>query len=382
MHRSIKLGLYSLVLAGLIGGTAAWVDAGKAVDLRIDGQDRRIHTTAANVRGALAAAHIAVGAHDLVAPDLSSSVADGGHIVVSRGHLLHLDVDGRARDIWVNADSVDEALTQLGYGTQNLVSVSRSKRLDAGTTQLSINSPKRIAFKVGGKLVRVLSAGPTVYQAITDSGLFLAPNDRLSVAGTSAVRDNEIVTIQRVTYGRAVQQVSVPFATVQQEDPNSFAGTNSVLTEGKPGVNQVTYQLVYVDGKLAGRVPLRTTVLSPPISQRMWVGSKTVPTGSAIPAGAAQQIAAGMVTARGWGNDQFSCLVSLWSKESGWRTDAANASGAYGIPQSLPGSKMSSAGADWQTSASTQITWGLNYISGVYGTPCVAWAHSQATNWY
>ncbi|MDQ1690900.1 MAG: hypothetical protein QOD87_1008, partial [Pseudonocardiales bacterium] len=72
----------------------------------------------------------------------------------------------------------------------------------------------------------------------------------------------------------------------------------------------------------------------------------------------------------------------LWTKESGWRTDAANPSGAYGIPQALPGSKMSAAGADWQTSASTQITWGLGYIAGVYGTPCAAWAHSQATNWY
>ncbi len=89
-----------------------------------------------------------------------------------------------------------------------------------------------------------------------------------------------------------------------------------------------------------------------------------------------------MVSARGWGGDQFSCLVSLWTKESGWRTDAANPSGAYGIPQALPGSKMSSAGADWQTSATTQISWGLDYIAGVYGTPCAAWGHSQATDWY
>jgi hypothetical protein len=101
-----------------------------------------------------------------------------------------------------------------------------------------------------------------------------------------------------------------------------------------------------------------------------------------VPSGTAQQIAAGMVAARGWGGDQFSCLVSLWSKESGWRTDAANSSGAYGIPQALPGSKMASAGADWQTNPATQISWGLGYIAGVYGTPCSAWAHSQAYNWY
>ncbi|MXS73172.1 MULTISPECIES: phospholipase [unclassified Microbacterium] len=84
----------------------------------------------------------------------------------------------------------------------------------------------------------------------------------------------------------------------------------------------------------------------------------------------------------GWGSDQFSCLVSLWTKESGWNYQAYNPSGATGIPQSLPGSKMATFGDDWQTNAATQIKWGLDYISRGYGTPCSAWAHSQATDWY
>jgi len=85
----------------------------------------------------------------------------------------------------------------------------------------------------------------------------------------------------------------------------------------------------------------------------------------------------------GWGEGQFSCLHSLWTKESSWQFQAENpSSGAYGIPQSLPGDKMASFGADWQTNAATQIAWGLDYISRGYGTPCSAWAHSQATDWY
>ena len=99
--------------------------------------------------------------------------------------------------------------------------------------------------------------------------------------------------------------------------------------------------------------------------------------------GTAQAIAYDMVKARGWGDDQFACLVALWNKESGWRVNAYNAgSGAYGIPQALPGSKMGSAGADWETNPATQITWGLGYIGGRYGTPCGAWDHSQRTGWY
>lgn len=85
----------------------------------------------------------------------------------------------------------------------------------------------------------------------------------------------------------------------------------------------------------------------------------------------------------GWGADQFQCLDNLWTKESGWNYQAVNANGgATGIPQALPGSKMATIASDWQTNATTQITWGLQYINDAYGTPCAAWAHSQASNFY
>lgn len=99
--------------------------------------------------------------------------------------------------------------------------------------------------------------------------------------------------------------------------------------------------------------------------------------------GSAKAIARDMVLARGWGEGEYNCLVSLWNKESGWNVYAQNrSSGAYGIPQALPGSKMATAGADWATSAATQITWGLGYISARYGTPCGAWGSSQSRGWY
>jgi len=379
VQRAIKLSLYGVVLAGLLGGTAAWATQGKSVELKVDGQQRRIHTTASSVEGVLKSAHVPVGQHDLVAPDLSAHIGDGGEIVISRGHLLHLTVNGVAKDVWVNADSVDQALAQLGYGSSELVSVSRSKRLDAGVTDLTITSPKRVVIKADGKVNAVTSGGPTVAQAIKDAHLTIGAHDRLSAPRGSAIRNGEIITIERVKYGTTVGQVAIPYGVDKVNDPNSPAGSTSVTRQGQDGVKRITYQLVYIDGKLSGRVPTSSAVVKQPVNQQERVGTAQ-PTVTA--SGDAQQIAAGMVSARGWGNDQFSCLVSLWNKESGWRTDAQNPSGAYGIPQALPGSKMASAGADWQTNAATQITWGLNYIASVYGTPCSAWAHSQATNWY
>ncbi|GAA3685574.1 hypothetical protein FB459_1967 [Yimella lutea] len=110
---------------------------------------------------------------------------------------------------------------------------------------------------------------------------------------------------------------------------------------------------------------------------------KPVEKAAPVPAGSARSIAQSMLSSYGWGQDQFGCLDRLWTRESGWAHTATNpSSGAYGIPQSLPGSKMASAGADWRTNPATQITWGLTYIKGRYGSPCGAWAHSEAVNWY
>lgn len=113
--------------------------------------------------------------------------------------------------------------------------------------------------------------------------------------------------------------------------------------------------------------------------------AKTVaaPSVSAAPSGNPQQVALTMLGSFGWSSSQFSCLVSLWNRESGWNVYASNpSSGAYGIAQALPGSKMASAGTDWETSAATQIRWGLGYIQSVYGSPCAAWEHSEAVGWY
>jgi hypothetical protein len=102
-----------------------------------------------------------------------------------------------------------------------------------------------------------------------------------------------------------------------------------------------------------------------------------------VPSGSPRQVAVAMLGSFGWPASEFACLDPLWEHESGWSATADNAgTGAYGIPQALPGSRMASAGPDWQTDAATQITWGLEYIKDTYGSPCAAWDHEQATGWY
>ena len=115
---------------------------------------------------------------------------------------------------------------------------------------------------------------------------------------------------------------------------------------------------------------------------------KSVPYSGPVPSSCKEysgnrEIGCSLMIKDGFDIDQFPCLDKLWTKESHWNTKASNSgSGAYGIPQALPGSKMGSEGSDWRTNPATQIKWGLGYIEGRYNTPCKAWSHSQSTGWY
>jgi hypothetical protein len=115
-----------------------------------------------------------------------------------------------------------------------------------------------------------------------------------------------------------------------------------------------------------------------PAQQAAPVAAASAPT----PSGSAQLMALAMLASYGWSSSQFGCLDPLWERESGWNVFASNPDGAYGIPQADPGSKMASAGPDWQSDAATQIRWGLDYIQATYGSPCAAWSHEEATGWY
>ncbi len=390
MRRSLKYGLYAAVLAGVVGSTVAWVGVDKTVTLQVDGQTKQIHTVASDVGGTLAAAGYDVGRHDLVAPAVGAKVHNGGHIVLKRGRLLHLTLDGQRRDIWVTDPTVSQAMLDLGFPTATFTSVSRDKRLPLTPTDIAVIAPKSITVVADGTSQTVSTTDPTVFDLLADLGISYDASDSISPSIQSSLTDGTTVTVQHITTGQVTQTQAVPYSTTTQNDATLAKGQTTVVNAGKNGTENITYAVVYIDGVATGQTVLSTTVLTPPTSEVEKIGTKDAAAAAAatpsapivVDPGSAQAIAQQMLLARGWGDDQFSCLVQIWNRESGWRVNAANASGAYGIPQALPGSKMAAYGADWQTNPATQIAWGLAYISGRYGTPCGAWSSWQAHGWY
>lgn len=264
---------------------------------------------------------------------------------------------------------------------------------------------------VDGDTVRIdADSSMTYVGAFAQAGIEIGARDEVSVSLSDLVTTDD-VTIVRLTTETVTEEFTNAFETERIDDPNLPKGEEKVVTAGAPGTGSRNFQVTYRDGEESARVLLLETVASEPVTEVIRVGTKAevvepapaattapqaaAPQGSApqaaapqapapaVPAGSSRQIAQGMLSSYGWGMDQWSCLDSLWQRESNWNHTAMNSSsGAYGIPQSLPGSKMATAGADWQTNPATQIRWGLGYIQGRYGSPCAAWGHSQAHGWY
>ena len=128
------------------------------------------------------------------------------------------------------------------------------------------------------------------------------------------------------------------------------------------------------------RAALRRAIAAAHWNRKRALHARTLPANQLTPL----EVGRALSQRAGWTGTQWECLVTLWSRESGWVPTKKNyaGSGAYGIPQALPGHKMASAGRDWRTNPATQILWGLGYVKARYGSPCGALSHSNQNGWY
>lgn len=207
-----------------------------------------------------------------------------------------------------------------------------------------------------------LAAASTVRSDIIVSGLDLGIDTSIDTADL-------VAAVDRLSHSDVIPVLLLPGITA-----DTAAKTTAVA-------QRVATLRVILDGALAEKAAAEAAAQAQREAEAAAAAAAAAQAQANTPDGAmatARQLSEGY----GWGEGQFSCLVSLWNKESNWNYQAYNPSGATGIPQALPGSKMAAAGADWQTNATTQVAWGLDYIDRAYGTPCAAWGHSQATDWY
>ena len=215
---------------------------------------------------------------------------------------------------------------------------------------------------------------------------------KISESGVETTLDSILGAYSQITEKIVEEEEAIPFETITKDVSEGASSTkNKVLQEGVEGKKKVTYKVKYQNDTEIEKIKISEEIIQEPVNKIIQVNSNTITSRSEgetrgkITGTVAeyQEYAREACKNYGWSDGEFGALVKLWNRESGWNPNTRNSSsGAYGIPQALPASKMKSAGSDYMTNYRTQINWGLSYISSRYGSPSSAWGYFQSNGWY
>jgi uncharacterized protein YabE (DUF348 family) len=311
-------------LAALVGGATAFVSFDKALVLSVDGQERKVHTFAKTVGDVLEDHNVEVGPHDTVAPGLGAKVSDGTHIAVRYGRMITVSIDGKERSLWVTANSVQEALQQIGVrnGTA-FVSVSRSMPIGRQGLSFDVRLPHTVTLDVEGKSRKLETTAPTVAAAIVGAGVPLTDKDLVLPARATYPKDGELIKVFKITGKAKIRTESVSYRTKRIADSSMYEGSTKVIRDGKNGSRRVAYEFVKRDGKWVVKRTLFAESLRKSVRQVIRVGTKARPAPTPAPAPARQSAPAPSGSSGGlnW--------AALAQCESGGNPNAVSPNGLY-----------------------------------------------------
>ena len=275
--RAWQAGLVATIVAAIAVTSAGYAAASTTVTLAVDGHDRSVSTFGSTVGSVLDEAGIHVGPQDLVVPSPSSPIADGTLISVQYSKHLVVTIDGVQKSYWTTADQVGTALDELGVRSDGAaLSMSRDASIDRVGMLLSITTPKSFTLKLGTAKPRHLRfAAFQVRDLLSRLHVSYSRQDIVEPGLDHVLKAGDRITLIRVT--SAVQHVArerVAAPVVQQNDPTLNYGVRQVVRPGSAGVRNVTYRVIYHNGRVAQRIVLAQKVLTAPVAQIVKVGTK------------------------------------------------------------------------------------------------------------
>lgn len=350
------------VVAAVAAGAFSIAHLDKAVALSVDGSTESVHVMGSTVADLLSKKGIALGAHDTVVPAADQPLSDGETVVVRYGRKLTVTLDGTTRDYWTTATSVSDALAQIGLRADSAAKLSVSRDLPLGRTGLamSITSPHDVSLVLNGKKVAKTTTAATVADLLAASGIKLGSTDQVKPAASTPVTDGLSVTVYRVSSKGATSVESIAFATTRKNDPSLTVGTTKTTTSGAVGERTIVWKEIWIDGKLAKRLQVTSSVTKAPVSAVVAVGTKPAPVVVAAPrvaaprapsAPAAPAPSAGPVSGAGLNLANSAMWDRIAACESGgnWHINTGN--GYYGGLQFDIGSWLANGGADFSSRA-------------------------------
>ncbi len=255
---------------------------------------------------------------------------------------------------------------------------SQSLQVSRNGARGEIEDTTYVTVKINGKSRTVLGTDFTDVKSVLEAGdIVLEPDDVVSPSLTTKVSEATVITIERAGAELETKDEEIAFNTVKKETSALAEGTEKVQQEGKNGVMETTNLVTRAGNTIVSSSTIASYVKEAPTDKIILVGTGSGSSSSAtssslgttVPASEMQQWAHDYLISNGYCEEDFSAAVYIINHESGWNPSATNASsGAYGLPQALPGSKMASAGSDWATNYQTQFKWFVNYCNQRYGS--------------
>ena len=349
LRKPVLVGVAALVIA-LVAGGGIVAAAHKTVSVTVDGQVQEVGTLAGSVEGALDSAGLTVSEHDTVAPAVDTAISDGSQIVVERGRLLTLTIDGQTREVWTTATTVEEALAELGQNPAAFqLSADRSREISLDGLALSAETLYSASVSDGGAAATsVTSAADTVGEFLTAQGITLGALDTVSPDASTALSNGLVITVTRVAKTSVVEEAEVAQPADQQvEDSSLEAGSTTVTQQGSAGKDQVTYEVTTTNGAESSKTEVSRTALTPAQATIVAVGTKAAP------------VAAASSSSSSNASSNNSSSSSAGSSQS-----ASTDSGSSSAPVS-----SGSSGVNWDGIANCESTnnWSINTGNGYYG---------------
>lgn len=296
-------------------------------------------------------------------------------------HFVTFHDQGETLTIKTDAPTVAEAIKRANLTIQptDITEPALDSPINANNFHINIyrSRPVLVEDGIAKKYLMTASYDPrTIAEA---AGFSVYDGDEINLVANANFLETGITTTYKISRngGRTVtEETSIPFTETTQPDYKMASGESKLLQMGEEGLKIVKYEVNFIDGKEVSRKVISEEVVREPVARITAVGAR-----KSIPP--EQETCAGWAREAGVSEDDLWIALALIYKESGCRVDSTNRySGAYGIPQALPGHKMASAGADWKTNPVTQIRWMIGYVNGRYGGWDQAWAFWQSHHWY
>ncbi len=330
------------------------------------------------VKQVLKKAKIKINPSDVIKPNLNYKINNDIYINIYRANPITIIADGQKVNLLTPYKQTAEILkqAQINYHKEDnsKVEINNLNPSQGIGVELVVKRAKTIKLNLYGKENIFRTQTKTIDEFLKEKKIKISKNDRLNHQLTDRIIDGLYLDVWFEGEKQETIEEIIPFSKRIVKNYDKPTGYHQITTAGKNGKKVVTYKLKLKNKQLVNKTEIKSVIVEQPIEQVEEVGMKIN-----LPPGSHQD----WMRAAGIAEADFGIVNYLVSRESGWRVNATNrSSGAYGLPQALPGSKMATAGADWRTNPITQLRWMQSYVNGRYGGWNGAYSFWRSHHWY